>query len=167
LKEEMANDHSESMRWVLFWVFVTLFVVIVVATLLTVFFHFGSPSESERKALFTAFIVEIAAAVFALFYSLFGLRKSGKQSRVRLGLGVGDTRKLVGKTAVLSFSDGTGEKLGGDMQRQISDDNGPLVLLEPPQDAHDVLVTVKLGGENYEGSFVIGTHLVDLTKSEA
>ena len=161
----MANDQRESMRWVLFWVFVTLFVVIVAATLLSVFFGFGNPSPGERKTLFTAFIVEIATAVFALFYSLFGLTKGQGQSRVRLGLGVGDVRNLVGKTAILSFSDGV-RKIGDDVERQINNDNGPLIMLDPPADAHDVLVSVGLGDGNYEGSFVIGTHVVDLTKSE-
>ena len=164
----MADHQRDVMRWILFWVFTALFVVIVTGTLLAVFLGWGKLQGDERAYLFKVFLLEIGAAVVALFYSIFGLKQSraGERSRVRLGLGVGDTRKLVGKTAVLSFSDGTGEKLGGDMQRQISDDNGPLILLEPSQDAHDVLVSVRLGDGNYEGSFVIGTHVVDLTKSE-
>lgn len=40
------------------------------------FFGIGSPSESEREFLFKVFVGEIGAAVIALFYSIFGLRKS-------------------------------------------------------------------------------------------
>ncbi len=63
------------MRMVIFWVFIALFVIVVCATLGLIFFGFGSPTAEERSLLFNVFIGEVGAAVIALFYSLFGLRK--------------------------------------------------------------------------------------------
>lgn len=63
------------MRLVMFWVFISLFVIVVLATLLLIFFGVGSPTAEERALLFKIFIVEVGAAVVALFYSLFGLRQ--------------------------------------------------------------------------------------------
>ena len=42
------------------------------------FFGFGQPTPEERSLMVKGFIVEIAACVIALFYSMFGLRKSGE-----------------------------------------------------------------------------------------
>ena len=63
------------MRWILFWVFIGLFCIIVIATLSAVFLGIGSPSEIERGLLLKIFIGEIGAAVIALFYSIFGLKR--------------------------------------------------------------------------------------------
>ncbi|MCP4977161.1 MAG: hypothetical protein GY931_13455 [Maribacter sp.] len=63
------------MRWILFYIFTALFVLIVVMTMATVFFGIGEPTENERDVLFKTFIVEIGLAVATLFYSLFGLKK--------------------------------------------------------------------------------------------
>lgn len=63
------------MRLVMFWVFISLFVIVVLATLSLIFFGLGSPTPEERSLLFKVFIGEVGAAVVALFYSLFGLRK--------------------------------------------------------------------------------------------
>jgi len=63
------------MRWILFYIFTALFVLIVVMTIATVFFGLGAPTENERDLLFKTFVVEIGLAVVALFYSLFGLKK--------------------------------------------------------------------------------------------
>jgi hypothetical protein len=62
------------MRWALFWVFVALFAITTIGTLLAVFFGIGSPSPQERSILVNVFVVEIGAAVAALFYSLFRLK---------------------------------------------------------------------------------------------
>ncbi len=65
-------------RAVLFWVFIVLFVAVFACTMLAVFAGLGSPTERERSILFNGFIVEIGAAVIALFYSAYGLiRKPG------------------------------------------------------------------------------------------
>lgn len=69
------------MRWILFWIFVVLFLVIVVCTVLAVFFGIGSPSEAEKSLLFKGFLGEIGAAVVALFYAIFGIRRGQSQSR--------------------------------------------------------------------------------------
>ena len=47
----------------------------VLGTLGMVFFGFGSPTESERELMVKGLLVEVAACVIALFYSIFGLKK--------------------------------------------------------------------------------------------
>ena len=67
------------MRTVLFLVFVTLFVAIVVCTMLAVFAGVGSPSDAERALFVKGFMVEIGGAIIALWYSLWGLRRPRPQ----------------------------------------------------------------------------------------
>lgn len=64
------------MRWILFAVFVTLFCVVSVFTILSVFLHVGSPSDAEREVLFYLFVAEVGTAVTALFYYLFRLKRA-------------------------------------------------------------------------------------------
>ncbi|MEM9157743.1 MAG: hypothetical protein AAGB46_01745 [Verrucomicrobiota bacterium] len=64
------------MRWVVFIIVSILFTGLVVATFLAVFYGYGNPTESEREVLFSVFIVEVGASFIALFYSLFGIRRS-------------------------------------------------------------------------------------------
>ncbi len=165
-------DHREQeglMRWILFWIFVGLFVVIVLATLGAVFLRYGDLREQERETLFTVFLVEIGVAVVALFYSLFRLKKPGNGGgdRVRLSLGeLADVRRLVGKTAILSPSEQSGVSLE-EVECNVLDDNGPFVPLAIPSSAYHVLVTVDARTTTYSGSFVVGTHLVDLSEDDA
>jgi len=75
----MANVEKRQtflMRWILFYTFVVIFVVIVAGTIATVFFDFGSPSPEERSILFKVFLGEIGVTVITLFKALFGLRKN-------------------------------------------------------------------------------------------
>ncbi len=68
----------DKMRWIMFLVFLILFVSATVCTLSAVFFQIGSPTDDERTLLLRVFVIEIAAAVIALFYSLFGLSRAKK-----------------------------------------------------------------------------------------
>jgi hypothetical protein len=76
-----SEKQLSTMRWVLFWIFAILFVLIVIATLAMIFFDFGNPQPEERRLLFKIFIGETGLAVIALFYAIFGL-KTGKKSLV-------------------------------------------------------------------------------------
>lgn len=69
------DEQMHTMRWVLFWIFVGLFVVIVIATLAVVFANVGSPTEDERALLFKLFVLEIGVAIATLFYSVFRLKR--------------------------------------------------------------------------------------------
>lgn len=156
------------MRWILFWVFVALFVVIVLGTLGAVFFGFGNLTESERSTLFNIFLVEIGVAVVALFYSIFGLKKriEAGETKVRLNLGkYADVRKLVGKTAKLSPSKVDGTSLR-EVECRILDDNGPYLPLSLDPSTYSIYVTIQAVGKFYSGSFVVGTYLVDLFEDE-
>ncbi|MCP5049054.1 MAG: hypothetical protein GY940_17925 [bacterium] len=66
---------TNRMKWVLFYIFIGIFVVIVAGTIMVVFFGYGQPTEVERDILFKVFIGEIGLAVMALFKVLFGLKK--------------------------------------------------------------------------------------------
>lgn len=170
-----AENQESLMRWVLFWVFVGLFVLIVTGTLLAVFLGFGRLEASERETLFRVFLLEIGAAVIALFYSIFRIKRDSiGEPRVRLNISdtadlrqLTDVKQLVGRTATLSLSKANGVNIKDDLTRKILDDNGPYIPLDLPPLTHDVYVTVKIGTETYSGSFVVGTHLVGLGKSEA
>lgn len=69
------ENTTEKMKWILFFVFVTLFVLGVLGTLSVVFLGFGSPTDTEREWLVKGLVLEVAACVIALFYSIFGLKK--------------------------------------------------------------------------------------------
>ena len=99
----LTAEQESLMRWILFWVFLVIFVAVVAGTLGALFFNFGYLEDVERNTLFTAFIVEVGAAIIALFYSIFRLRRTGTAaSRLRLSLEeFADVRQLIGKTAVL------------------------------------------------------------------
>ena len=66
---------AKRMKWILFYIFVTIFVLVVAGTIATVFFDYGKPSPEERKLLFNVFIGEVGVAILALFKVLFGLKK--------------------------------------------------------------------------------------------
>lgn len=161
------KDQEGQMKWILFWVFVGLFVLIVMGTLSALFFGFGTLQQNERETLFKVFLIEIGLAVVALFYSIFrikGIEKS-EQARVRLSLGeLGDVRRLVGKPATLSPSKADGSNIREDIQTRILDDNGPYIPLDLPPIARSVYLTVRLGDKTYSGSFSVGTHLVELNE---
>jgi hypothetical protein len=75
------------MRWVLFWIFSSAFVIILIATIGAVFFGLGALQPDERQLLMKAFFVEISIAVCALFYSLFGIKQqSSMQSDSTAGV---------------------------------------------------------------------------------
>lgn len=96
----MHDKQSMIMKWVLFWVFVTTFVLAVLGTLGMIFFGFGTPTPDERAILVKAFLVEIAAAVTLLFYSMFNLKKSPNDTRA-----IEDNLKGIDKEKLQSLSD--------------------------------------------------------------
>lgn len=70
------DTSNEKMKWILFWVFISLFVLAVLGTLSVVFLGMGTPTDTEREWLVKGLIIEVAACVVALFYSIFGLKKN-------------------------------------------------------------------------------------------
>ncbi len=74
------RNQKDQMKWVLFWVFLVLFVLMVLGTLAMVFFDFGSPTESERSLMVKGLIGEVSACIIALFYSIFGLKEDSKNT---------------------------------------------------------------------------------------
>lgn len=66
---------TEKMRWIVFYIFIGLFVLIVLVTIAAVFYGFGNVPQEVRQSVFNIYIIEIGVAVIALFYSLFGLKK--------------------------------------------------------------------------------------------
>lgn len=70
------KEQMKKMRWVLFYIFASIFVIIVLGTLLMIFFGVGELTGKERDILFHTFIVEVGIAVIALFRLLFNLKKA-------------------------------------------------------------------------------------------
>jgi DNA-binding NtrC family response regulator len=69
------NNMDKKIKWILFLVIISSFVLIVAGTLAMLFFDFGSPTPEERSVLVKTFIAEIGLCVSTLFYSVFNLRK--------------------------------------------------------------------------------------------
>lgn len=74
------DTSNEKMKWILFWVFISLFILAVLGTLSVVFLGMGTPTETEREWLVKGLILEVAACVVALFYSIFGLKKPAENT---------------------------------------------------------------------------------------
>ena len=72
---QAERKQNKRMKWILFYIFITIFVVIVAGTIMVVFFGYGEPRPEEREILFKVFIGEIGIAVLALFKVLFGLKR--------------------------------------------------------------------------------------------
>jgi len=72
---KIEKAQTRRMKWILFYVVVSIFVVIVALTIAKVWFDFGSPSPAERSVLFKVFIGEVGLTVLALFKVLFNLKK--------------------------------------------------------------------------------------------
>jgi hypothetical protein len=75
-------DDVKIFRSTLFWIISIFFTIILVLTILNLFFGIGKLNPEYQSKLFYAFLVEIAAAVFALFYALFGLKKAGEKETI-------------------------------------------------------------------------------------
>jgi len=161
-----SDIQENKMKWVLFWVFMAIYVVIVFGTLWAVFLGNDNVTSSEREILFNAFVVEIGAAVIALFYSVFDLKKKGNINDGRLRLNLGeyeDIKKLVGKKAILSPSTLSNESLD-EVELTILDDQGPFLPFTLPPSTFSVYLTVQMEDKTYNGSFVVGNYIVDLHK---
>ena len=78
----MLGSQRYKMRWWLFFIFVTLFVIAYGLTILALFFGLGNPDPEILNRLTVAFIFETGGAVIALFYSLFGLSRERGRSPV-------------------------------------------------------------------------------------
>lgn len=78
------STSNDKMKWILFTVFIILFVLAVLGTFGFVFLGFGTPTDGERELLVKGFLLEIAACVIALFYSIFGLKKTEPLSDERI-----------------------------------------------------------------------------------
>ncbi len=74
-RSESEKKQTRRMRWILFYVVVSIFVVLAIYAILVVCFHIGNPKPSVRDFLFNVFIGEVVITVMALFYKLFNLKK--------------------------------------------------------------------------------------------
>src|SRR6185295_5945183 len=77
-------DDLKKYRPILFAIFITFYVVITVLTILQLFFGIGHVDPQFQPKLFIAFILEVATAVGALFYAVFGLKKDSVQQNMQL-----------------------------------------------------------------------------------
>lgn len=132
--DKLNEKQITKMRWVLFCIFASIFVIIVIGTLLVVFFGVGKPTEKERDLLFNVFIVEVGIAIIALFRLLFNLKKRHPEEKPILEVGgryeyeinFGDNTLFLGecrikqKSRSLYFSGERKKKIVGDKEENVS-----------------------------------------------
>ena len=138
-KSDKLNEKQiTKMRWILFCVFASIFVIIVIGTLLVVFFGLGKPTEKERALLFNVFIIEVGIAIIALFKMLFNLKKKPQEEkqeekpilevggRYEYEIECGDNILFLGECQIkqegrrLSFSGERKKKTVGDKEENVS-----------------------------------------------
>ncbi|MEU8642057.1 DUF1045 domain-containing protein [Streptomyces sp. NPDC048674] len=69
----------EKMRWVLFYVFIVLFVLIVGSTVWVIFFSSNGWNSQDKAFITKIFVGEVGLSVIALFYGLFNLKNVQNQ----------------------------------------------------------------------------------------
>lgn len=75
LGDYMERKQKTAIGWILFLTFWCVFVLTCLGVLAMLFFNFGFVKPNERGILINTFLVQTAAAVGALFFSFFNLRK--------------------------------------------------------------------------------------------
>jgi fumarate reductase subunit D len=163
------NDkfQTDTMRWILFGVILVLFIVIVVFTILAIFFNYGNLSPENEKILVRVFIVEIGVAIITLFYAIFGLKRKDKGiHKIRLIFEeMLDVRHFFGKQVTCTPYKSSGEALDPILSR-VYNENGPCISIELPAETHNVFLSIDLDSHAYSGSFSVDSFLVDITKEE-
>jgi len=160
----------KKMRWTLFLVVLTLFCLMTVLTLGTVFFGWFAVDSRYETLLYSLFVAELGVATMALFYSLFGLVRYGRSSAskdtvIQLHFdGMNDPNRFVGHTAEVVLYDAESNVLH-EQHCKIFLDYGPRIALRMHKLAHNLFIGVTLGKQNYSGSFAIDSYLVDLVKT--
>jgi hypothetical protein len=133
-QDKLEKKQITKMRWVLFCIFASIFVIIVIGTLLVVFFGVGKPTEKERDLLFNVFIIEVGIAIIALFKMLFNLKKKHQEEKPLLEVGgryeyeisCGDHTLFLGECRIkqkgrsLYFSGERKKKIVGDKEENVS-----------------------------------------------
>ncbi len=70
------DEQRSKMKWVLFWVFIAIYIIVTLLTILALFFDLGNLATDYKTPLFTTFIIETGVGIITLFYSLFGLSRN-------------------------------------------------------------------------------------------
>jgi len=68
-------DIQKQAKAILLYTFTGVYILTALGTLAMVFLNFGVVPESERSILINTFLTETAVAIFALFYSVWELKK--------------------------------------------------------------------------------------------
>ncbi len=74
-KNESEKKQTRRIRWILFYVVVSIFAAVAIYAILMICFQIGNPKPSVRDFLFNVFIGEVVITVMVLFYKLFNLKK--------------------------------------------------------------------------------------------
>lgn len=116
------------MRWLLLIVFLFIYLITAILTLLAIFFQIGNLSQQYEGILISAFLVETAGAIAALFYALFGLRRQDETAD-----GVIKTEGIVGEITPAEVEVSESEIISPEPQRLGSPDGG-YSIIKPPDD---------------------------------
>lgn len=75
------NDINHKMKVTLFIVFVSIFLITAILTLLSLFFDLGNLTPEQKDIFVKGSILEVTAGIGALFYFLFGLQRNKKNQQ--------------------------------------------------------------------------------------
>ncbi len=172
----MDEQQQKTMRWILFLIILLLFLVISILTIYEVFIRdINHLMEDERELLFNTFLVSIGTSIIALFYSIFGLKHSGGESKeigsdrefiIRLNFeDLRDIKSFFGLEVVCTPIAEHSETLA-EISCYIIDDGGPCITIKPPKASKFALISFDKNGISYSGSFALGSFLVDMIGDE-
>lgn len=74
------EEQRKKMKWILFWVFLTIYVIVTFLTILALFFNLGNLEVGYKSSLVATFIIETGAGIITLFYSIFSLKRPDKKN---------------------------------------------------------------------------------------
>lgn len=159
---------NEKQKWILFYMFIGIFLIITGLTIWGVFFKLEYLEEQYKNKLFYALILEISAAVILLFKTGFGLGGDNSVAKkIWIDFDEGnDIKKYIGKDVIISPRGDDGSPMGEDIINSIQKDRALYVSPELPNDTVSVFMTLELNNEVYEGSFSVNSFVVKLEGQE-
>lgn len=159
---------TEKQLSILFYVFISLFILLTCLTIWGVFFGLEHLEKNYKDTLFTALLMEIVGAVILLFKLGFGI-KSGGRSDKKIWVDFDeetDVKQFIGKDVIVSPRTEKGNPIGDEFTIKILNDRGLYVVPKLPDNTESVFVTLELDDDVYEGSFSVQSFIVKLEGQE-
>jgi len=126
------KSQYDLMRWIAFYLSITLFLTVFILTILSLFFRIFEVPEKYMDSLFKMFIGETGLFVTALFYSLFELKRTvTRQFNLVFEPGT-DPGEMIGKKAGVIYYRSKNSRISG-KEVEVRNLDGPAILLGVPR----------------------------------